>query len=160
MISEQTTETNPAIELLKSGGHNVVGFSHDNANRIYPWCPPDDLLVGIEEHLLYTYVSDELDTAEQDAVKQQTALITMVAQTATFMASDSANILTGEHEHFKMMKETAHHNIWIGESTYTFAGVFDSTRFDADFLEVFGQPPGTTTPAQASAQIKQYLTGA
>jgi len=143
MISEQTELTNPALKWFKQWA-SMIGVSHDTVNRIHCHCPPEDLLVGVEEVLIF---NSELAETDRPA-----ALLQSIIQAAKFMLSNSANILTGDAWLFDEMYKTNYHRIWCERHNTT-------ESFEADYLAVFGQAAGTTTQEQASRLIKQYFGG-
>jgi hypothetical protein len=145
MISEQTSLTNAALEWYAKF-HTMIGVSHDTVNRVYAHAPPDELLVGLEEKLLFDDV-----LAEDD---RPAAILAMIAQAAAFMTSSTANVLTGEPWTFKAMYATPHHRIWCARYEDK-----NTSQFEDDFLAVFGVVAGATTTAQASTMIKQYFIG-
>jgi len=143
MISEQTELTNPALEWYKKWA-SMMGVSHDTVNRIHCHCPPANLLIGVEEVLIF---NSELAETDRPA-----ALLQSIRQAAKFMLSESANVLTGDSLIFDEMYKTNYHRIWCERHNTT-------ESFEADYLAVFGQAAGTTTQEQASRLIKQYFGG-
>lgn len=143
MISEQTEVTNPALEWYKKWA-SMMGVSHDTVNRIHCHCPPANLLIGVEEVLIF---NSELAETDRPA-----ALLQSIRQAAKFMLSESANVLTGDSLIFDEMYKTNYHRIWCERHNTT-------ESFEADYLAVFGQAAGTTTQEQASRLIKQYFGG-
>ena len=145
MISEQTELTNPALQWFKEWA-SMMGVSHDTVNRIHCHCPPANLLIGVEEVLIFNSKLAETD--------RPAALLQSIRQAAKFMLSESANVLTGDDWLFDEMYRTNYHRIWC--ERYTDG---EATLFESDYLAVFGQAAGTTTQEQASRLIKQYFGG-
>ena len=143
MISEQTSVTNLALEWYLNYP-SMPGVSHDTANRVYAHAPPANLLVGLEETLVFDH--------ELSIEMPEMAVLLMVKQAAIFMGSNSPNILTGEPWMFKVMYATPHHRIWCVRY-----GEDSGASFTDDYLAVFGIEAGATTPVQASQQIKMMF---
>ena len=121
------------------------GANHDGVNILYPWLPPEDLLLGLETQLVYNY-----ELAETD---RPAAIFDLIKQSAVFMLSDSSNILTGEQWMFESMHRTAYHRLWCERYNEE-----DLELFSSDFVFVFKQDVGSTTTREASVAIKGYFS--
>jgi hypothetical protein len=140
LISGQTAKTNLALEWLKKW-HSMIGAFHDQgANTLHCHCPPAELLVGIEEKLIF-----------DDTIPFNEAVFKMIRQAATFMLSTSTNVMTGESWMFESMYKTAYHEIWCKRFT-------DGEDYKQKYILIFGIEPGEVTQEQASQQIKAYFS--
>ena len=148
MTSKGVT-SNPALDWLDERNlqTNRREVCHDGVNILHVDVPPAELLVDIEEVLVW---DESLVTEEGDDTN---ALMSMIGQAAVFMAGDSSNVLTGEKWQFKRMFNTPHHRLWCAKYSEE-----SGSTFDDDYLAVFGQAAGSVTPEQASAAVKQYFT--
>jgi len=143
MISEQTAITNPALEWYKQWP-SMVGAPHDGVNRVHCHCPPAELLVGVEEVLLFDH-----ELAETD---RPSAVLLSIRQAAEFMTAATPRVLTGESWLFNEMYHTIYFSLWC-----MFYTDEDKEIFEADYLLVFGEEAGETTTEQASQMIKNYF---
>jgi hypothetical protein len=144
MISEQTAITNLALDWYKQWP-SMVGSAPDTVNRVHCHCPPAELLVGVEEVLLFDH-----ELAETD---RPAALLHSIQQAATFMLAASGNVLTGESWLFDEMYHTRYFWLWC-----KFYPETETARFEDDYLHVFGVVAGATTQEEASQQIKAYFS--
>jgi hypothetical protein len=144
MISEQTAVTNPALEWYKKWP-SMVGAPHDGVNRVHCHCPPAELLVGVEEVLLFDH-----ELAETD---RPSAVLLSIRQAAEFMTAATPRVLTGESWLFNEMYHTRYFWLWC-----KFYQETETARFEDDYLHVFGVVAGATTQEEASQQIKAYFS--
>jgi len=140
LISGQTSKTNLALDWLKLWPSMVGAFHDQGANTLHCHCPPDELLVGIEEKLIF-----------DDTIPFNEAVFAMIRQAAKFMLSTSTNIMTGESWMFDAMYKTAYHEIWCKRFP-------DRDDFIRKYILVFGVQPGGISQEQASQQIKAYFS--
>jgi hypothetical protein len=140
LISGQTVKTNSALDWLKIWPSMVGAFHDQGANTLHCHCPPSELLIGIEEPLVF-----------DDTLPPDEAVFKMIRQAATFMLSTSTNVMTGESWMFDAMYKTAYHEIWCKRFT-------DDEDYKQKYIIIFGNEPGEVTQEQASQQIKAYFS--